>query len=122
VELRTVKAGKRIFKAGTECNELFMIRSGTVRLTVPLRKKDSYHLATCGPGELIGDMGFIESGSHAVDAQALTDTEVYMLERERFEFLSVEYSDLAIAIFGNVAHTLSARLRATIGELQALRG
>jgi len=53
VELRPVKAGKRVFKAGAACNELYIIRSGTVRLTVPLRKKDSYHLATCGPGELI---------------------------------------------------------------------
>ncbi len=122
VQLRQVGVGKKVFKAGDDSDQLFLIRSGSVRLTVPLRKKETYHLATCGPGEVVGGMGFIEAGSHAVDAQALADTEVYMLERERFEFLAVEHSDLAIAIFGNVAHTLSARLRVTIGELQALRG
>jgi SulP family sulfate permease len=121
VELRTVKAGKRIFKAGTECNELFMIRSGTVRLTVPLRKKDSYHLATCGPGELIGDMGFIESGSHAVDAVAISDCEVFVLARENFEMLALMHDDLLFAIFGNIARTLATRLHVTITELQALR-
>jgi len=121
VELRTVKAGKRIFKAGSECNELFLIRSGTVRLTVPLRKKDSYHLATCGPGELIGDMGFIESGNHAVDAVAITDCEIFVLARENFEILAMMHDDLLFAIFGTIARTLSTRLHVTIAELQALR-
>jgi len=122
VELRSIKAGKRVFKAGTASNELFMIRSGTVRITVPLRKKDSYHLATCGPGDLIGDMGFIESGSHAVDALAITDCEVFMLSRENFEMLALMHDDLLFAIFGTIARTLSTRLHVTIAELQALRG
>jgi SulP family sulfate permease len=122
VELRTVKAGKRVFKAGSDCNELFMIHRGTVKLMVPLRKKDSYHLATCGPGDLIGDMGFIESGSHAVDALAVTDCEVFMLSREHFEMLALMHDDLLFAIFGNIARTLATRLHVTIAELQALRG
>jgi SulP family sulfate permease len=121
VELHTIKAGKRIIKAGTDCNELFIIRSGTVKISVPLRKKASYHLATCGPGDLIGDMGFIESGSHAVDATAVTDCQVYMITREQFEFLSVMHEDLLLAIFGTITRTLSTRLHLTIAELQALR-
>lgn len=122
VELHTIKAGKRIFKAGVTCNELFLIRSGTVKLTVPLRKKENYHLATCGPGDLIGDMGFIESASHAVDALAVTDCEVYLLPREQFEMLALMHDDLLFAIFGNIARNLSTRLHVTIAELQALRG
>lgn len=118
---RPVKAGKRIFKAGADSDELFFIHKGTVRLTVPLRKKESYHLATCGPGDLIGGMGFIEASSHAVDAQAVTDCEVYVLSRENFEILAVEYGDLSLAIFGTIARTLSTRLRVSITELQALR-
>ncbi len=122
VETRHIKAGKRIFKAGNTCDELFIIRRGTVKLMVPLRKKESYHLATCGPGELIGDMGFIESAQHAIDALAISDCEVYVLQRERFEYLAVEHGDLMLAFFGNIARNLSTRLHATITELQALRG
>lgn len=122
VQIRSVKAGKRIFKSGSECNELYLIRSGKVKLVVPLRKKDTHHLATCGPGDLIGDMGFIESDVHAVDAIATTDCEVFVLARESFEFLAVEHGDLLLAFFGTIARTLSTRLRATIAELQALRG
>ena len=122
LERRSVKAGKRIFKAGTQCDELFIIRSGTVKLMVPLRKKESYHLATCESGDLIGDMGFIESGTHIIDALAVDDCEVYVLSRERFELLAMTHDDLLFAFFGNIARTLSTRLHATIAELQALRG
>jgi SulP family sulfate permease len=122
VETRSIRAGKRIFKSGSDCNEIFIIRRGTVKLMVPLRKKNSYHLATCGPGELIGDMGFIESAQHAIDALAVSDCEVYVLPRERFEYLAVEHGDLMLAFFGNIARNLSTRLHATITELQALRG
>jgi sulfate permease, SulP family len=122
VEQRTIKAGKRVFKAGTLCNELYLIRGGTVKLMVPLRKKESYHLATCGPGDLIGDMGFIESSNHAVDALAVTDCEVFMLTRAHFEMLVLMHDDLLFAIFGTIARTLATRLHVTIAELQALRG
>lgn len=122
LETRTVKAGKRVFKAGTACDALFLIRSGTVKLMVPVRKKESYHLATCEAGDLIGDMGFIENAQHAIDALAITDCEVYVLSRERFELLAMTHDDLLFAFFGNIARNLSTRLHTTITELQALRG
>ncbi len=122
VETLSIKAGKHLFKAGAACNELYIIRQGTVKLLVPLRKKANYYLATCGPGDLIGGMSFIQSASHAVDALATTDCEIYKLSRENFEMLSLMHDDLLFAIFGTIARTLANRLHVTITELQALRG
>ena len=120
--LRPIKAGKKVFKAGADSDELFLIRSGTVKVVVPFRKKDSYHLTTSGPGSLVGGMAFIEAGRYAFEATALRDTEVYVVSREQFEMLAVEHNDLALAIVGAIARNLATRLRATITELQALRG
>jgi len=122
MEIRAIKAGKRVFKAGAGDGALFIIRHGTVRLTLPIHKKDNYHLATSGPGDILGGMGFIEAEGHAADALALTDVEAYMLTREQFEMLAVDYGDIALAIFGNVARSLATRLRVAVGEIQALRG
>jgi len=121
VDIRTVAAGKRVFKAGSEDEALFFIRHGSVKLTVPIRKKDNYHLATCGPGDIIGDIGFIEAGPEGVDAVATVDSEMYVLRRDDFERLAAEHGDLAVAIVGCVARSLATRLHATIGEVQALR-
>ena len=121
-DLRHIKAGKKVFKAGAEEEELYLIRRGTVKITVPIRKKDNYHLATCAPGEIIGGMGFIELTPHATDAHAMTDVEVYVLSRSRFNTLLAAHPALGLILVENIARNLSSRLRVTIGELQALRG
>ena len=122
VEPYAVKADHKVFKAGEGDEALFLIRRGTVKIMVPMHKKDSYHLATCGPGDIMGGMGFVETRGHATDGVALTDTEVYMLTRRRFEALAERHPKLALIIIENVAHGLAGRLRVTISELQALRG
>jgi SulP family sulfate permease len=122
VELRMVKAGKRVFKTGGDSDALYFLRRGVVKLTVPIHKKENYHLATCSPGDLIGAKGFIEVHRQAMDALALTDADVYVLTRDRFEVLAVDYSDLAVALMGKLARDLAMRLQAAITEVQVLRG
>ena len=122
IEERIIEADKKVFKAGAGDEALFIIRRGKVKILVPIHKKESYHLATCGPGDVIGGMGFVEARGHATDCLALTQTEVYMLTRSRFHSLVEQHPQLACAIIETVALGLSGRLRVTIGELQALRG
>jgi SulP family sulfate permease len=120
--LRTVKAGKKLFKAGSPGDELFVIRRGTVKVTLPIRKKEGYHLATSGPGEIVGGIGFLDAREHAADAVAVTEVEAYVLPRARFEDLAAAHRGLALGIIEGVTLNLASRLRATVGELQALRG
>ena len=122
VETRTIKAGKKVFKAGGEGSELFLVRQGLVKITLPISKKNDYHLATTGPGEIIGGMGFLNSTHHTADAHAMTDVDVYVLTRENFNAFSVAHSDAALAIIETLARSLSNRLTVTIAELQAMRG
>ena len=122
VTIRSVKAGKKVFKAGASGEELFIVRRGTVKLTLPIHKKESYHLATCEPGEIIGGMGFLDATGHTVDALALTDVEVYVLTRSRFLALTTEHQAIAFSIVENIAHNLTSRLRVAAAEIAALRG
>ncbi|HIJ37725.1 MAG TPA: SLC26A/SulP transporter family protein [Rhodospirillaceae bacterium] len=119
--MQSVKAGKKLFKAGTESNELFLIRSGTVRLNLPIHKKDHYHLATCGPGDFFGGRGFVDPSVHTVDALAVSDVEVFVLRRTEFLGLSERHPTLAFKIIETIAHNLSDRLRAAVDEIHALR-
>jgi len=121
LELRFIGAGKKIFKTDTAEGELFFIRRGTAKVMVPIRKKEHYHLATCGPGEVIGGTGFLDA-RHISVAIAMTDTEVYALSRASFEALAEQHRALGLAIIEHVALSLATRLRVAIGEIQALRG
>lgn len=123
VEPRAVKSGKRVFKSGADGEALFFVSRGLVRVSVPIHKKtQSYHLATCGPGELLGDMAFVQGGLYGMDALALTDVEVFALPRARFDALAAEHGELAVALLGQLARSLAARLHTAVGEVQALRG
>ena len=122
LELRSIKAGKKVFKAGVGASDLFIVRCGVVKISLPLHKKDNYHLSTAARGSIIGALGFVDEAGHAGNAVALTDTEVYALSRERFEALARQHSSIALVILQAVARNLSNRLHVTIAELQALRG
>jgi SulP family sulfate permease len=122
LEPRSVKTGKKVFKAGGPGDELFLVRHGLVKVTLPLGKKEHYHLTTAGPGEIVGAMGFLDGTPHAADAHALNDVEVYVLSRRDFDDLAKQHGAAALAIVETVASGLSSRLRGTIAELQALRG
>lgn len=122
LELRFIEAGKKIFKTDTSGNELYFIRRGMVKVMIPIRKKEQYHLATCGPGEIIGGIGFLDASRQASVAIAMTDTEVYALSRTNFDTLAEQHRTLGLAIIEHVALSLATRLRVAIGEIQALRG
>ena len=122
LELRFIAAGEKIFKTETAGDVLYFIRRGTVKLMVPIRKKEQYHLATCGPGEIVGGVGFLDSSRQFAIAIAMTDTEVYALSRARFDALAEQHRTLCLTIVEHVALSLATRLRVAIGEIQALRG
>ena len=122
LELRLIEAGKKIFKADTSGSELYFIRRGLVKVMIPIRKKEQYHLSTCGPGEIVGGVGFLDSSKQDSIAVAMTDTEVYVLTRAAFDTLTEHHRTLGLYIIEHVALSLAARLRVTIGEIQALRG
>jgi len=117
---RSVKAGKKVFKAGAD-RDLFIVRRGSVKISLPLHKKDNYQLSTAGRGSLIGAMGFMDAAGHAGNAVALTDTEVYALSRPDFNQLASTHPAIALVLLQAVALNLSNRLHITIAELQALR-
>ena len=119
---RSLKAGKKFFKSDANGSELFIIRRGLVRVSLPTGKGEAYHLATSGPGEIFGGIGFIEAAGHKATATAIRDTDVYVLTRTDFDALIRPHPVLATAVLQAVAVSLADRLIAAVTEIQALRG
>jgi len=72
------KAGETIFAEGDPSDHCYRIRSGSVeiRLRVPgvMKRGRSETIATCGPGELIGEMSVIDAAPRSATAVAVTPT------------------------------------------------
>lgn len=120
MEQRSYKAGERIFAIGDSCVEIFLIRRGNVRIVLPLNDKQSHHLATFGRGDFFGEMAFLDNAPRSADAIAFTDTELFVLSRQRFDVLADEHKKLAINLMEGIARVLAIRLRYANTELRAL--
>ena len=117
---RSFKAGEKIFTRGETGDELFLIRRGAVRIVLPLTAQQ-HHVATFGRGSFFGEMSFLDRGERSADAVADTDTDLFVLSRQRFDEVTVHHKRLAIQLLGNIARILALRLRYANAELRGLR-
>lgn len=118
---RSYTAGEKIFARGDEGDQLFLIRRGEVRIVLPLKGGQSYHVATFARGAFFGEMTFLDRERRSADAIAQTDTEMLVLSRERFDALAPEHKKLALNLLEGLARTVSLRLRRADRELRALQ-
>lgn len=113
-------AGQVLFRAGAPVDELFLVRRGVIRVTLPLNGNDYHTLATFGRGHFFGEMAFLVHGPRSANAVATTDADVYVVSRHAFDEVSRTYPDIAVEIFAAMAHALAVRLRRADAELRAL--
>jgi SulP family sulfate permease len=116
---RKLAAGERIFAKGDSGDELFIIRRGSVRIVLPLGGQQKLHLATFGRGDFFGEMAFLDREPRSADAVALSESDLYVLSRDRFDALSADHRLLGMNLLEGLARTLAYRLRRANKELLA---
>lgn len=120
LEARHVAAGEKIFARGDTGDELFLIRSGAVRILLPLTERQSHHIGTFGRGAFFGEMAFLDGEPRSADAVAFSDVELYVLSRQVFDQFAEEHKKAALGLMEGIASVLASRLRYTTAELRAL--
>jgi SulP family sulfate permease len=119
MDQRSFKAGERIFAQGEAGDEMFLIRRGAVRITLPLEGNERQHVATFGRGDFFGEMTFLDRVPRSADAVAWTDTDLFALSRARFDALAEDHKRLGMNLLEGIARALSLRLRRANTELRA---
>lgn len=116
----SVKAGDRVFSRGDQGDQMYLIRSGVVRILLPLSSGKHHHLATVGRGDYFGEMAFLDKGTRTADAIARTDCELYELSRRELNEYVHANVVLGVRVFARLARAVSLRLRQTDTELRAI--
>jgi CRP/FNR family transcriptional regulator, cyclic AMP receptor protein len=104
VATKFVKAGGIIFREGDEAHELFVIKSGRVRIQLGNRT-----LTELGPDSIFGEMALIDNEPRSATAVAITDAEIVPVGERQFLFLVSQTPYFAL----KVMRVLAQRLRAT---------
>ncbi len=86
METRVFKKGKTIITEGTAGEEFFIIKSGSVRVYKMLNG-ERINLSDLKEQDCFGEMNFFLNKKRTASVEALTDTEVYVLDEKLFEIL-----------------------------------
>jgi serine/threonine-protein kinase len=95
-----VKAGQAVFHQGDSGSEVYVIRSGRVRLFVQAEQMKQT-LAVLGPGDFFGETALLRDSRRPCSAQTEEDSELACIPAE--QFAEVLGPDLSSKIIGNLA-------------------
>lgn len=105
--------GEEIISEGSPRQALFFLRGGRVAV-----QRGSFggtlELSRLGPGEIFGEMSFVDDSGASATVIADSDVEVDVIEGAQVQSLLYSVPGLAARFYQSLAVTLSERLRAMI--------
>src|SRR6516165_782503 len=104
---KAVKRGTNIFAKGEPGSSLIAICHGTVKISVPSVDGHDAVVNVLGKGSIIGEIALLDGHPRTADATALTDCELFVIERRDFLPLMREEPEIALKMI----ELLCARLR-----------
>ena len=104
IEAQFFKAGTTIFREGEQAHDLFVIKSGEIRIQIGNRT-----VSELSADHIFGEMALIDSEPRSASAIAVTDVELVPVSEKQFLFLVSQTPYFAL----KVMRVLAQRLRAT---------
>jgi len=111
------KAGDVIFKEGSHGVAVYLVESGKVEISKDIQGKKLV-IQTLGPGDIFGEMSYIDHEPRSTTATALEDTVLELLDKD---FLDNEFNQIS-SDFRTVIRALVVRLRETTQKLSGVTG
>lgn len=110
---KTFLAGEVVFKEGDEGDSLWLVESGSVEVFKTIRGDVDRVMGTVGPGEIFGEMSFIDGSKRSAGARTVEASHLLTLSRGSFNKLAEKHPGTAAATFAALAAILAERLRQT---------
>lgn len=109
---RQFKAGEFLVQQGRRTHGVFVLLNGAVSVQIPGQAKPT----DIGPGEVCGEISFIDELPATADVVAQSTTDVYYLDRPTLQSLFELFPHLGSRFYRSLASILSRRLREVIAR------
>ena len=104
---KTAKAGEVLFTAGEKGAEMFVVRSGLVRIAVESSGVEKT-LAILGPGEFVGEMSILTDQPRSATATVQEDAELLVVGVRVLEEMIVHNTEIALRLIRKLARRLES--------------
>jgi CRP-like cAMP-binding protein len=116
VVTRSVKRGTNIFAKGDPGTSLYAVGAGTVKISVPSVDGKDAVFNVLSNGAIFGEIALLDGNPRTADATAITDCELFVIERRDFLPLIREEPEIALKIIG----ILCSKLRRTTEQAEEI--
>jgi CRP/FNR family transcriptional regulator, cyclic AMP receptor protein len=111
---RKVKRGTLLFRKGDAGSNLYAVCAGAVRVSAPSDQGKDAIFNLIVPGEIFGEIAFLDGGPRSADAVMIESGELMVIERRDFLPLLQDYPELALRLL----ELLCGRLRRTSQQVE----
>jgi CRP-like cAMP-binding protein len=111
---RKVKRGTLLFRKGDAGTSLYAVCAGAVRVSAPSDQGKDAVFNLIVPGEIFGEIAFLDGGPRTADAVMIESGELMVIERRDFLPLLHDYPELALRLL----EVLCGRLRRTSQQVE----
>src|SRR5580704_1363376 len=104
---REARAGEVLFREGESGEEMFVIQSGSVRVTKCVAGHER-PLATLGRGEFIGEMAILNEKPRTATATVVEDAKLLVIGAKTLEMMISKNSEIALRLIKKLARRLDS--------------
>jgi CRP/FNR family cyclic AMP-dependent transcriptional regulator len=116
MRMRRFRRNETVFHLGDPGDALFIVMSGSIKITLPADTGDEAILATLRPGDFFGELALLDGAARSATAIAIEATETYVLPRDRFRELVATEPVMREALLA----TLAAEVRRLTHHVEEL--
>jgi CRP/FNR family cyclic AMP-dependent transcriptional regulator len=102
-DVRQVPAGSVIFSEGDAGDEMFGVVQGEVEV-----RTHNGHVSRLGPDDTFGELAIVDQVPRSATATAVVDTQLAVINQQRFLFLVHETPMFAIQVMSSLGERLRA--------------
>ena len=111
---RKIEKGTHLFRKGDVGTNLYAVCAGAVRVSAPSDQGKDAVFNLIVPGEIFGEIAFLDGGPRTADAVMIDSGELMVIERRDFIPLLHDYPELALRLL----EILCGRLRHTSEQVE----
>ena len=119
MRIRRFRRAETVFHVGDPGDALFIVMSGSIKITLPADTGDEAILATLRPGDFFGELALLDGAPRSATAVAIEPTETFILARDRFRELIATEPVMREALLATMAAEVR-RLTHHVEELHFL--
>ena len=115
---RQIKANATIFSEKMPAEALYIIKSGSVRITMMAGEGEEIGLLLFGPGDFFGELALVHEDVRLVNARAETAADLLLLTRKDFHALLDLDPRTAARVLMTISKLLAMRIKANSERLK----